>query len=60
MLNHLLCSKMASVIAYYWLVADVIATVVRWYKTRKSNIRWEIQAQEPQLTTTVTSLRDLI
>ena len=33
MLNHLLCSKMADVIAYYWLVADVIATVVRLYKT---------------------------
>ena len=31
-LNRLLCSKMADVIAYYWLVADVIATVVRWYK----------------------------
>ena len=24
---------MADVIAYYWLVADVIATIVRWYKT---------------------------
>ena len=33
MLNPQLCSKMADVIAYYWLVADVIATVVRWYRT---------------------------